>query len=115
MAGVGIDIVEVARFRSLCTKKGRTSQFVHRVFSDEEQSYCFAFKDPAPHLAGMFAAKEAIQKALDQFTTPLTQVEVRHKKSGKPEIWLRGKRAKHILISISHTKSTACAAAFATR
>jgi holo-[acyl-carrier protein] synthase len=35
-----------------------------RLFTADELAYCRGFKDPLPHLAARFAAKEAASKAL---------------------------------------------------
>ena len=39
-------------------------RFLRRVFTDDEIAYCTRRRNPAPHLAGRFAAKEACSKAL---------------------------------------------------
>jgi holo-[acyl-carrier protein] synthase len=39
-------------------------RFLRRVFTDGEIAYCTRRRNPAPHLAGRFAAKEAAMKAL---------------------------------------------------
>ncbi len=60
--GVGTDIVSVERFRRAGARWG--DRFFTRVFTDAELAYCRARKDPYPHLAARFAAKEAVIKAL---------------------------------------------------
>ena len=39
-------------------------RFLRRVFTDGEIAYCTQRRNPVPHLAGRFAAKEAAMKAL---------------------------------------------------
>jgi holo-[acyl-carrier protein] synthase len=39
-------------------------RFLRRVFTEAEVAYCLRRRDPVPHLAGRFAAKEAAMKAL---------------------------------------------------
>jgi holo-[acyl-carrier protein] synthase len=107
--GIGLDIAEISRFRALLKKD--SIRFVENTYTALEQTYCFSYRDPAPHLAGMFAAKEATRKATGDMTQQFSAVEVRHTKEGKPEIWIKGKRSRSILISISHSKGTACAVA----
>lgn len=107
IAGIGVDIVEVSRFRTVFKKK--QTRFIDNTFSVGEQKYCYAYRDPAPHFAGMFAAKEAVRKATGDFSHALSVVEVRHTKTGKPEMWIKGKRSRSILVSITHTRSAACA------
>ena len=56
--GIGTDIIEIDRIRESIEKHG--SHFLDRLFSKKEQDYCYKYKDPSPHFAGRFAAKEAI-------------------------------------------------------
>ena len=62
ISGIGIDIIEISRFR-LVVRKGK-NRFLENTFSEAERTYCFSYRDPAPHFAGTFAAKEAVEKAL---------------------------------------------------
>jgi holo-[acyl-carrier protein] synthase len=112
LAGIGVDIAEVRRFRTVL-KEGKT-RFLDNTFSKAEQAYCGKYRDPAPHLAGTFAAKEAVLKATGDFSVPLTKLEVRRDKNGKPELWRDGRRSKKIVLSITHTSSLACAVALTT-
>ncbi|MFD6160002.1 holo-ACP synthase [Nocardia sp. NPDC060256] len=58
---VGVDIAAVGRVRALLAA-GNT--FAEQVFQPAEISYCAGFRDPAPHFAARFSAKEATLKAL---------------------------------------------------
>ena len=58
MANVGVDIIEIKRFTPF--KKDKNSRFLLNNFTSKERAYCFSYKDPLPHLAGTFAAKEAV-------------------------------------------------------
>ena len=60
--GIGIDIVKVDRIRESLERFGRRMEA--RLFTDGELAYCRGHKDPLPHLAARFAAKEAASKAL---------------------------------------------------
>lgn len=62
VCGIGTDIVEVRRMREATEKWGR--RFLKRVFSERELAYSLSKRDPYPHLAARFAAKEAMVKAL---------------------------------------------------
>src|SRR5206468_8607512 len=63
LLGHGIDIVETARIRKLVEEHG--DHFLDRVFTPLEQRYCAAnSKRYFEHLAGRFAAKEAVLKVL---------------------------------------------------
>ncbi len=107
--GVGADIVDIERFRAVLREK--KDHFVQNTFSTYEQDYCSRHADPAMHYAGTFAAKEAVQKAAQEFSLPLNQIEIRRLASGKPEVHLRGQADPTLLISISHTETTAIAIA----
>jgi holo-[acyl-carrier protein] synthase len=60
--GLGFDATDIPRITEMLKRYG--DRFLRRVFTDEEIVYCTRRRDPAPHLAGRFAAKEAGMKAL---------------------------------------------------
>ena len=60
--GIGIDIVKVDRIEASLERFGKRMEA--RLFTDGELAYCRGHKDPLPHLAARFAAKEAASKAL---------------------------------------------------
>lgn len=103
---LGIDIVEVARFK----EHNKSSPFLTKVFTEEELKYCFSYPEPAVHLAGHFALKESVSKALGVNKYPFAEVEVRHRNDGAPEAFHKGKKLP-IAVSISHTKDIAIAIA----
>lgn len=80
------------------------------TFTDEERSYCLSYKDSAIHFAGIFAAKEALCKASGA-SIILSKFEIKHLESGQPEVWIKGKRARSYLISVTHEKTLAFAVA----
>lgn len=122
--GTGIDIVEVGRIRNSFERFGE--RFVGRILLPEEIGYCLSHRDPAPHLAARFAAKEAISKA---FGTGIGghlgwhDMEVRRKESGEPFVVLHGKgeqlladrQARIVHLSLSHTSEHATAMAILER
>ncbi|MGW4849077.1 holo-ACP synthase [Nocardia brasiliensis] len=57
----GVDIAAVGRIRALLAAG---NAFCEGVFQPDEIAYCTAFRDPAPHFAARFGAKEATLKAL---------------------------------------------------
>ena len=59
--GIGIDVVEIERFR---TSLARTPTMRQRLFTPIELEYVAAKVDPVPSLAVRFAAREAVMKAL---------------------------------------------------
>lgn len=109
VTGIGVDAVEVQRFRALLQKK--KDHFIDNTFSKEEQHYCYSYTDAASHFAGTFAAKEAARKAAGLINLPMRDIEVHRDRNGKPELWVTGKRLKNISISITHNTTLACAVA----
>jgi holo-[acyl-carrier protein] synthase len=105
---VGLDLVEIDRFTKLC--RAKSPHGLRKLFFQQEIEYCMSYKDAAPHFAGMFAAKEAVSKALSVKTYPFASIEIRHADDGAPEAWFGGKRLP-ISVSISHTDSLAAAIA----
>jgi holo-[acyl-carrier protein] synthase len=60
--GIGMDATDIERIDAMITQYGE--RFLHRVFTDGEIAYATLRRNPAPHFAGRFAAKEAAMKAL---------------------------------------------------
>ncbi|MDZ7674354.1 MAG: holo-ACP synthase [Acidimicrobiales bacterium] len=61
VVGVGIDLVDVERFR---VSLERTPSMLERMFTEGERAYALRANDPTERLAVRFAAKEAVMKAL---------------------------------------------------
>ena len=61
MKGIGLDVVEIERFRTSLT---RTPSMRERLFTAGELEYADRKADPVPSLAARFAAREAVMKAL---------------------------------------------------
>jgi holo-[acyl-carrier protein] synthase len=116
--GIGIDVVEIGRIADLIRSHGQ--RFLDRVYQPGEIDYCQSMRDPAPHFAARFAAKEAISKA---FGTGFAQhvnwrdIEVRRKASGEPFVVLHSGAAdlakrlniETVLVSLSHSQAYAVA------
>ncbi|MES2273795.1 MAG: holo-ACP synthase, partial [Chlamydiota bacterium] len=117
LQGLGNDIIEIERIRRSIERHG--SHFLNRLFTEREQEYCMQFKDPAPHFAGRFAAKEAIAKALGTgFGAHLSwhDLEVVNNEEGKPIVLISENGRKRfnnprVLLSISHSAAYATAVA----
>ncbi len=92
MIGIGVDAVEVDRFRRVLA---RTPRLAERLFTDDERAYGARFADPAPRLAARFAAKEAVMKALGVGLGAFAfrDVEVIKAPSGAPSLRLTGRAA----------------------
>jgi holo-[acyl-carrier protein] synthase len=105
-------MVTVSRLRALCERHGK---FVEETFTESERTYCMSKRDPYPHLAGRFAAKEACLKALGRGLRGaggmLREIEVAREPSGRPSLRLSGRAGKlagrlgvsGLSVSISHT------------
>ena len=61
MIGIGVDVVEIERFRR---SLARTPSMRERLFTAVELEYAAAKADPVPSLAARFAAREAVMKSL---------------------------------------------------
>jgi holo-[acyl-carrier protein] synthase len=60
--GIGVDVVQVDRISQSLERFG--ARMEKRLFTPDELAYCRRHKDPLPHLAARFAAKEALFKAI---------------------------------------------------
>ena len=103
---VGIDIVEIARIE----KAIRNPEFAEKLFSPEE----LRDVNEAGHVAGRWAAKEAIAKALP-VSLEWRDVEILNHESGAPYARFADKidikPGWHVHISITHEKGYAAAVA----
>lgn len=119
--GLGVDIVEIERMKAILT---RTPAFAKKVFSEEEQAYCFSKATPEIHFATRFAAKEAALKTLGiGFARGIgpRDVEVKRTERGKPYLVLFGNAKKEaealgvlelpVSLSYTHQEAVACAMA----
>lgn len=84
---VGIDIIEVGRVRKVFEKHGE--RFLQRVFTENEAQQC---RGKPERLAGRFAAKEAISKALGTGLHGIAwrEMEIVQLRSGRPTVTLHG-------------------------
>ena len=114
-AGVspGIDAEQVSRFRRHRFGKEKEKRFWEGIFTPRELARLAKFKDPYPHAAGVFTAKEAVIKSLSAFgkKTSFRDIEIRHEKDGRPRTILRTAKGVECRVSISHTGDLACAVA----
>lgn len=116
--GCGVDVVELSRFRQAVERGG--AAFLRRIFTPRETAYARARpRTRLLHLAGRFAAKEAVLKAVSQITPrralAMRQVEVCNDRYGRPRIILHGRSAGRLKIhvSLSHVNTVAVASAIA--
>lgn len=111
ICGIGIDIVQIDRIERAC----QNELFVRRILTPGE-SY-----QSAEHMAGIWACKEAVFKALGTGLGPLSfqDVVVAKGQRGQPLVTLSAKgercsaarEGKRLWVSISHEKNMAVAQA----
>ena len=116
--GTGVDVVDIMRFRKVLERL--KDRFVLRVFTPGEQQFCYEHREPVPHFAVRFAAKEALFKALGTgWAKGVTwlDVEVQRERQDAPTMVLHGealrlseaKGARAVHLSLSHTDHWAVA------
>ena len=112
--GTGVDITEVRRLRQAAEKWG--NDFLNRVFTARELHNAKTYVSFYQHLAGRFAAKEAVFKALGNKNLKWQDVEITNDKEGKPCCLILNNKGRNanVHISISHVKSYAVASAIIT-
>ena len=115
--GLGLDATDIPRIAETYARYG--DRFLRRVFTDGEIAYCTRRRDPVPHLAGRFAAKEAAMKALGTghsrgvFWTGIEVV----RRGGPPRLQFHGGAAARMtalgatgsLLTLTHSKDLAIA------
>ena len=95
IAGIGVDIVDIARIQALLDRYGE--RFLRRVYTEAETAYAMGGANAAERLAGRFAVKEAVMKALGtgkSLGILWRDVETVRGPSGKPVVRLWGQAVK---------------------
>ena len=122
--GIGIDAVEIGRFRKAAEERGE--KFLEKIFTAKELEYAGAKRAAFVHMAGKFAAKEAVKKALPdgaRIGLNWADIEILNNEDGKPYAVLHGQAKRlaekfgisDVLVSISHTKDLATSNAMAVK
>jgi holo-[acyl-carrier protein] synthase len=113
---IGIDIVEIARIRALYEAYG--DRFLQRILTESEIRQCLVKPDIAASVAGRFAAKEAVSKAIGSGISgelAWKTIEILNDITGKPQASLRHpdlhQRYGMVRVSISHDRHSAVAMA----
>jgi holo-[acyl-carrier protein] synthase len=115
--GLGFDATDIPRIRRTFDRFG--DRFLRRIFTDAEIAYCTRRRNPVPHLAGRFAAKEATMKALGTGRSRgvlWKDIEV-VRAGGPPQLRLHGGAARQAmrlnvrssLLTITHSEALAMA------
>ena len=119
--GVGIDLVDLERVRSLLANKGERA--MTRFFSERERDYLASRPDATGHAAARIAAKEAVYKAMQSLEGARAigwrDIEVSRDTEGRPAIELHGLAARlsedsgglRIQVSLTHSALSAGAIA----
>jgi holo-[acyl-carrier protein] synthase len=118
---VGIDIIECDRIRGVLQR--HNARFLGRVYTEWEQRYC---RHNVLHLAGRWAAKEAVSKVLGLGVRGVgwREIEIRRTPMGQPTVTLHGRAEQRaramglrspLSVSISHIKDLAVAVAVGLR
>lgn len=116
IVGIGVDIVEIRRIE---TAMNRTSGFLEKIFTDSELKHLKSRNLRPEYIAGRFAAKEAVSKALGTGFRSFNfkDIIVENTALGKPIVTLNGNAdliAKemgeyNLQLSISHGEDNAIA------
>ena len=112
MKNIGIDIIENKRFDSFIDNPRKYS----RILSDKEKDLFMKITNKSrkrEYLAGRFAAKEAVIKALAHsgYSFKYTDISVLNAPDGSPYVVLENYPACKILLSLSHCKENSVAVA----
>lgn len=96
MIRLGTDIVHIPRIAAAFDRFG--DRFLQRIYTETEQQDCGCISQPTPNinqLAGRWAAKEAVAKALLTGFRGLsyTDIEVLRQPNGAPQVFLHGNAA----------------------
>ena len=121
IVGLGLDLCAIARMEKLL----QDDRFLARFFTQEEQDYIHGKGKAAPStMAGIFAAKEALCKALGTgIVDDLRHIGIRHDSRGAPSYALQGEYARYaedrriasFYLSITHDGGMAAAVCVAER
>jgi holo-[acyl-carrier protein] synthase len=117
IVGLGVDATDIPRIADAIERFG--DRFLRRILTDHELSYCLSRRDPAPHVAGRFAAKEAGMKAIGtghSHGVLWRDLEV-YRTGGPPQLRFHNAAARFFealgadraLLTITHSKDLALA------
>lgn len=106
--GLGIEIVEVARFKRALKRWGEP--FLNRLFTEAELEYCLAKRSPEVHLAARFASKISFFKATGR-RVPFRSLAVSRDKRGRPSLKVSSEIGgpSRSSLTITHTREFAMA------
>lgn len=118
--GIGVDIIEIGRVRQAIRNN---KNFLSKLFTEREIDYFISRNMNSEVIAGNFAAKEAVSKALGTGMRGFSfkDIEILRNELGKPEVILhnganlignklvKNNNSLRVHLSISHNNSSAIA------
>lgn len=118
--GIGVDIIEIGRVRQAIRNN---KNFLSKLFTEREIDYFISRNMNSEVIAGNFAAKEAVSKALGTGIRGFSfkDIEILRNELGKPEVILHNganlignklvenNNSLRVHLSISHNNSSAIA------
>ena len=118
--GIGVDIIEIERVRQAIQNN---KNFLSKLFTEREIDYFISRNMNSEVIAGNFAAKEAVSKALGPGMRGFSfkDIEILRNELGKPEVILHNganlignklfenNNSLRVHLSISHNNSSAIA------
>ena len=118
--GIGVDIIEIERVRQAIRNN---KKFLSKLFTEREIDYFISRNMNSEVIAGNFAAKEAVSKALGTGMRGFSfkDIEILRNELGKPEVILHNganlignklvenNNSLRVHLSISHNNSSAIA------
>lgn len=124
IVGIGLDLVRIDRIRAI-TERWQ-ERFLRRLYTEAERRYCYRRVSPYASLAGRFAAKEAVLKALGtgwSAGVSWLDIQVLNDPAGRPVATVAGRAADllreagvtGIHVSLSHDAEYAIAEAVLTK
>lgn len=123
IVGIGLDLVRIDRIRAI-TERWQ-ERFLRRLYTEAERRYCYRHASPYASLAGRFAAKEAVLKALGtgwSAGVSWLDIQILNSPAGRPVATVGGRAADllreagvtGIHVSLSHDAEYAIAEALLT-
>jgi len=122
IVGIGTQVMECARVRGLIDQHAEA--FLKQVYTDREVSFCNGKKQLTEQFTAVWAAKEAVFRALGttwKRGTNWTDVEVVCDNGAPPEVVVTGptrelmaaRGVNHIMLTTAHSRTFATATAIA--
>lgn len=120
--GIGTEIIECPRIGGMIERHGE--MFLRRIYTDREVRFCQARKRSIEHFAALWAAKEAVLKALGVGASEgvaWTDVEIRGGGRGPYKVLVAGtakdaarrRGVADVLVTLAHCRTYATAYATA--